>query len=345
MARFFDLPLELRQEIYRFACLPEPAVYCLSDPDIFDLPRSTRQFKSSERISNWRVIKRRYPTAVHLCRESRSYAWHIQRHENVRAARLGVQPTDYQIGKGQRLFEPEIDIVFVRTWRLLCALDRHVIHAFPFPDSFLDVKHIALDVETTTYKNCWLPFYHIFQRFPKLRNLSIVFQGGREFAETRLHPRLARITEYDVEESSQEELVCQRVDGSLQSHQLINPVMKYSNHLWSPTTQLVAKCLGLGHKIKVSAALLTVGHSGSCSNEEHGDELVVGSDREWPDYSLLFETDFYSDAWWEEELQNRYGIGKPRKSMWARISEVLPCKWAVLAPLYYFFLIFYLYYY
>lgn len=147
-----------------------------------------------------------------------------------------------------------------------------------------------------------------------------------------------------MDEGSEEELVCQRVEADLRNTQLIDPEMKYRNHLVSPVTQLVAMGLGLVHKTQVSAAQLTVGHSRSCHSEEQENELDMDSDWEWPDYSLLYEPELCSDLWWEEELQSRFGKQeKFRESICTRMLKALPCKWAVLTPLYYFFLLLYLY--
>lgn len=337
MAQFFDLPLELRQEVYRLACLPEPAVYSLADPDILELPRATRASRPNKRTDEWRVVKRKYPTATHLCRESRSYVLEVQHHENARAARLGVQPLDYQIGQGQRAFDPEMDVVFSYSWRLLYALDRHVIDTFPFPDPFLNIRHIAMNASALTYEGHWLPFHHIFRRFSKVQNLYIVFEDSRDFVETRLSPQLARFNKHDRRKGSQEDLVCERIEESLKSPQLIEPEINHSNQLWSPTTQLVGMVLGAGHQIAVSAAQITVSHSGC---HKKGQEERLELDSEWPEYSLLLENDFYADDWWGEELRERYGRTKEGK--FTKVLRLFPCKWAVLTPLYYFLLFYYL---
>lgn len=341
-ATFFDLPLEIREEVYRLACLPEPAIYCLNGSDIYELPRAARALKPNKRSNNkWQVIKRKYPTATHLCRESRNYVLQLQRREDARAARLGVEALDYQIGQAQRAFESQIDIVFVYSWRLLYALDRHVFSTFPFPESFLDVEHIALDAQALTYEGRWLPFYHILWRFAKLRNLSIVFQGCRAFAETRSLSLPARMEDYGVEEDFEEQLVCEHVEADLTVPRLIDDNARYSNQLWSPTTQLVAMVLGAGQRIKVSASQLVVSHS-SCHAKEQGSEL--GAYTESPDYALLFERDVDGCEWWIEELQERCGMtqnDEKTQGLFANMLKMLPCKWAVLTPLYYIFLLWY----
>lgn len=70
MALFLDLPLELGQEVYRLACLPEHAamIYCLSEADIFQLPCAIDSSKSIKYTNDWRVTKRKYPTAPHYAR-------------------------------------------------------------------------------------------------------------------------------------------------------------------------------------------------------------------------------------------------------------------------------------
>ncbi|KAJ4394733.1 hypothetical protein N0V93_003952 [Gnomoniopsis smithogilvyi] len=86
------LPLEIRTEIWTFALLPDPSVYHF-DPSDFDV-RKEDDFESQP----WLIPKRAYPTAMHLCAESRTHA-----------LRLMERDPTLRIGLETRPFDPAID--------------------------------------------------------------------------------------------------------------------------------------------------------------------------------------------------------------------------------------------
>lgn len=303
MATFFDLPLELRQEVYRLACMPESAIYSLSDSDMFELPSGAMPSAPSKITNDWKVIKRKYPTAMHLCRESRNYVLRMQHHENTRAARLGVQALDYQIGQENRAFDPQIDVLFADSWRLFYALDRHVINTFPFPKPFLDVSHIALDAQALRHEGHWLRFHHIFRRFPKLQNLSIVCPHAQVSAARSPSVPLARLERYDVRKNSEEDRICERIRAELRDPRLVDPETKYSSELWNPAAQLVGIVSGVGKGIKCSAVRLA---GSRCCREDVGSR-ETDSTWDYTNVSMLFELIMYNEDWWCEELWGRYG--------------------------------------
>lgn len=86
------LPPELRNQIWTLALLPDPSVYHFNPAD-FGVTDDT-EFD----LQPWLIPKRAYPTAMHLCRESRGLALHLM--ERDPALRLG---------HASRPFDPAID--------------------------------------------------------------------------------------------------------------------------------------------------------------------------------------------------------------------------------------------
>lgn len=150
----------------------------------------------------------------------------------------------------------------------------------------------------------WLPLYHIFWRFPNLQELSIAFRSCQESAETRFSLQLAHMDNFVVEEGSQEELVCERVEANLKSSQLIDPGTSESNQLWSPTAQLVGMVLGARLRIDVSAAQLKVTNSKLRSRSE-AQEYELETDSGWSFHWLLLDIDFYSERSSGENIVSR----------------------------------------
>lgn len=94
---FSILPAELRSEIWSLALLPSPGVY-RCDTSKF-IP--SRWFEVED--ARWLIPKRRYPTVMHLCRESRLFALGIMEKEVTENSFF------YCIGQDARPFIPEID--------------------------------------------------------------------------------------------------------------------------------------------------------------------------------------------------------------------------------------------
>lgn len=103
------LPAELRSEIWSLALLPSPGVY-RCDPHKFIPIDAGSTGGGRERgrwleveDPRWLIPKRRYPTIMHLCRESRVFALGVMEKETKEGSSL------YCIGQDARPFIPEID--------------------------------------------------------------------------------------------------------------------------------------------------------------------------------------------------------------------------------------------
>lgn len=96
------LPAELRSEIWSLAPLPSPGVY-RCDPFKFIYTRGGSRLRLAVENPRWLIPKRRYPTVVHLCRESRLFALGVIKKEVKESSFF------YCIGQGTRPFIPEID--------------------------------------------------------------------------------------------------------------------------------------------------------------------------------------------------------------------------------------------
>ncbi|KLU81568.1 hypothetical protein MAPG_00653 [Magnaporthiopsis poae ATCC 64411] len=96
------LPVELRSEIWSLALLPSPGVY-RCDPSKFIHTRSSSRRRLEVEDARWLIPKRRYPTVVHLCRESRLFALGVMEKE------VRENSFFYCIGQDARPFIPEID--------------------------------------------------------------------------------------------------------------------------------------------------------------------------------------------------------------------------------------------
>jgi hypothetical protein len=102
VAAFYNLPKELREEIWLLALLPEPGVYKF-DPDWF-IPLENEDGWEDDR---WMIPKRRYPTAMHLCQESRRFAFYIKEREQEQEQN-GIMPY-FCLGKNARPFNTTTD--------------------------------------------------------------------------------------------------------------------------------------------------------------------------------------------------------------------------------------------
>ncbi|KAL1874224.1 hypothetical protein Daus18300_003588 [Diaporthe australafricana] len=107
-----SLPAELRSKIWSLALLPSPGVY-RCDPLKFIPFREgsggpggggrERWHRLEVEDARWLITKRRYPTVMHLCRESRSFALGAMEKE------VKQNSFFYCIGQDTRPFIPEID--------------------------------------------------------------------------------------------------------------------------------------------------------------------------------------------------------------------------------------------
>ncbi|KAG8158271.1 hypothetical protein KVR01_012032 [Diaporthe batatas] len=95
------LPAELRSEIWSLALLPSPGVYRCDTAKF--IPTRERGHLFEVEDARWLIQKRRYPTVMHLCRESRLLALGVMEKEVKENASF------YCIGQDTRPFIPEID--------------------------------------------------------------------------------------------------------------------------------------------------------------------------------------------------------------------------------------------
>lgn len=103
------LPAELRSEIWSIALRPSPGVY-RCDPSKFIFTRVSfrgvpggHEHWLEVEDARWLIPKRRYPTVMHLCRESRLFALGAMENE------VKENSFFYCIGQDTRPFIPEID--------------------------------------------------------------------------------------------------------------------------------------------------------------------------------------------------------------------------------------------
>lgn len=151
MATFQSLPLEIQQNIWDLTCLPEPGV-CRPDPKI---PVSAIAGPLLDYWWHWdtfklTVPKRKYPAAAHVCRVSRECVLSIQRREQNRATRHGLEPLQYYIGQENRPADPDLDTFFIEPRGLtvseLIPLGSHMLNTLK-AGSLLDIKHLAFSTD------------------------------------------------------------------------------------------------------------------------------------------------------------------------------------------------------
>lgn len=99
------LPAELRSEIWSLALLPSPGVYRCDPFKFIHIPVRERErwLEVEVEDARWLIPKRRYPTVMHLCRESRFFALGAMEKE------VKENSFFYCIGQDTRPFIPEID--------------------------------------------------------------------------------------------------------------------------------------------------------------------------------------------------------------------------------------------
>ncbi|ROW16808.1 hypothetical protein VPNG_01738 [Cytospora leucostoma] len=143
MAGLHSLPLEIRQEIWRLALLPEPGVYTFNPGDFWTWDyREDGQgggYNSQlPRYRGWMVPKRKHPTAMRLNRESRLHAKKLLSEESRRTGR-GL-PREYWSGLDSRPFMSGIDVFWVDDPQHLVDF---AAKAGEFPHR-MGVRHLAL---------------------------------------------------------------------------------------------------------------------------------------------------------------------------------------------------------
>lgn len=92
---------ELRAEIWSLALLPSPGVYRCNPAKFIPIHERRHWFEVED--ARWLIPKRRHPTVMHLCRESRLFALGAMQKE------IKESSCFYCTGQDTRPFIPEID--------------------------------------------------------------------------------------------------------------------------------------------------------------------------------------------------------------------------------------------
>jgi hypothetical protein len=175
-AEFGKLPGELREEIWLFALLPEPGVYKF-DPDRF-IPRLDVDGWEDER---WMISKRRYPTAMHLCQESRRFAFQIKTQEEKEEQENNNAPY-YCLGEPARPFNTVADTfwfseesLFNHPWvRNLTSVIGDRLHIIE--NLALSSKCITIHAPGTIVPSAWNSFrWDRLLRCRSLRRVDVIF--------------------------------------------------------------------------------------------------------------------------------------------------------------------------
>jgi hypothetical protein len=173
---FSKLPRELREEIWSFALLPEPGVYKF-DPDWF-IPKPDIDGWEDER---WMISKRRHPTAMHLCQESRRFAFQIQAQEEKEEQENNTVPY-YCLGENARPFNPVTDTfwfseesLFSHPWvRNLTSVIGDRLHIIE--NLALSSKCITIHAPGTIVPSAWNSFrWDRLLRCISLRRVDVIF--------------------------------------------------------------------------------------------------------------------------------------------------------------------------
>ena len=227
IAELSGLPRELREEIWMLALLPDPGVYHF-DPDWFT-PNPDLDSFVDER---WMIPKRKYPTAMHLCQESRRFALHLMAQEQ-KQEQDGMEPY-YCLGNNARLFNPTTDTFwFSQESRLKHPWVTNL--GSVIGDRIHTIKHLALSTRCITIPalgpiipSIWNSFrWHRLGRFVSLRRVDVIFEetwvhgdsectNGSSDIEKVAELRLRRWTEGPSTETLDEvEMVMSKVRESI----------------------------------------------------------------------------------------------------------------------------------
>jgi len=204
-AQFSTLPRELRDEIWILALLPDPGVYQF-DPAWFRRSKERHGFEDER----WMIPKRKYPTVMHLCQESRHVSLRIMAQEQRQEQEDGTLPY-YCIGSSARPFNPSTDTFWFR-------VKSHLGH--PWVRNLMNViggrihtiKNLALSLECITIDrgspkpSRWNTFrWTRLSRFVSLRRVDIVFEEAgfdhdSEFGNNGSHSRAKKMANFRCEE-------------------------------------------------------------------------------------------------------------------------------------------------
>jgi hypothetical protein len=152
----------------------------LPDPGVLRWMPSTYRPRLGPNDDEWMIVKRRYPTVLHICRESRHCALWIL--EKEKKEKRGTQP-DY-LGSTVRPFDPELDAVWLDS--------DHVLHQFLALSPagadgrrFRGVERLALSsssIWSLGPGNSAMSAWDLFgasacNLLPSLKRIDLVFEG------------------------------------------------------------------------------------------------------------------------------------------------------------------------
>lgn len=178
------LPAELRSEIWSLALLPSPGVY-RCDPSKFIFTRASFRGASGGHRhwlevedARWLIPKRRYPTVMHLCRESRLFSLAAMEKE------VKENSFFYCIGQDTRPFIPEIDTFWFddysdgATLRALlvareCGAIGSRVHTIRNLAVSAAVVQSSQQVDSVSYWDSYMS--KCIGRFENLRRVDVVF--------------------------------------------------------------------------------------------------------------------------------------------------------------------------
>jgi hypothetical protein len=192
-AQLSTLPLECREQIWMLALLPGPSVYR------FD-PAHFRQFPDTGRFEDdrWMVPKHKYPTAMHVCQESRRLALQVIEREQKQNQDNGTLPY-YCIGSSARPFNPYLDTFWF-------SHNDHLLHHYVMNLDLVvgnrihTIKNLALSsclIESAPIPNSaghatnWTVFmWHRLGRYVSVKRVDVVFgetwvDGNGEYKSSR----------------------------------------------------------------------------------------------------------------------------------------------------------------
>ncbi|TLD10933.1 hypothetical protein PgNI_05890 [Pyricularia grisea] len=174
------LPAELRSEIWSLALLPSPGVYrCDPYRFIYTGAGYRHALETDVEDARWLIQKRRYPTVMHLCRESRFVALSAMERE------VREKSFFYYIGQDTRIFIPEIDILWFDDEDHGGSVLQHpavILNRGVIGGRVHAIRNLAVSVAIVSsrrqggFSSSWDSYItQCFERFESLQRVDVVF--------------------------------------------------------------------------------------------------------------------------------------------------------------------------
>ncbi|EPE28915.1 hypothetical protein GLAREA_00073 [Glarea lozoyensis ATCC 20868] len=177
-----DLPRGLREEIWSLGLLPQPGVYKF-DPEWFVFTPDGDGWEDER----WMIPKRKYPSVMNVCQESRYCTLRIKSQEQKREQENGNAPY-YCVGESARPFNPAIDTFWFSKEALLrhhwvsdlsCVIGNrlHIIENLAISQECFTPTVLAprLNVQSVWNSFRWCRLL----RFMSLRRVDVILAVGR----------------------------------------------------------------------------------------------------------------------------------------------------------------------